>query len=87
MIERRLGAGTHELFHPDLDGLDAEVVVKVRDGMVGHGKEVPLGSPSFKHVCREAATMTAQTGITSTSTSSCCRPEERTMLSIGDASE
>ena len=36
MIERRIGAHTHELLRTDLDDRDAGVIVKVRNDVIGH---------------------------------------------------
>ena len=36
VIERRVGAHTHELLRADLDDGDAGIVVKVRNDVIGH---------------------------------------------------
>src|SRR5258707_15884329 len=37
VIERRIGAHTHELLRADLNDGNAGIIVKVRNGMIGHG--------------------------------------------------
>jgi hypothetical protein len=36
VIERRIGADTHELLRADLDDRNAGVIVKMGDDMIGH---------------------------------------------------
>src|SRR5258707_10610133 len=36
VIERRIGAHTHELLRADLNDGNAGIIVKVRNGMIGH---------------------------------------------------
>jgi hypothetical protein len=42
VIERRIGAHTHEFLRADLDDRDAGIVVEVRNDMVGHSIHLEL---------------------------------------------
>src|SRR6185437_7434815 len=60
MIERRIGADAHEFVRTDLDDRDADIIVEVRNRMVGH--QFHLGRQWTDEIARQAENAAHHTG-------------------------